>query len=450
MPGNVAIVNIADMISIHRFSRSMVLLAIVILTSALPARAEEKLGDLRGVAQVSFNHDGSRVIVASESGGVQIFEVTTGKRVAGDAALKTGGDFVVSEDGKRFVAAIPNSHSRVFDATTGKALSPFLDLPPGGESGKWAVFSREGDTLLVFGEKETAILSLATGKRVATIPMEKGDDMQMAAGSAVFAAGGALCFVMNAKGEVTRYDTKDGKPVGKPLQHPAADSAMDFFQFVSEDGKWMVTTDFPGENGPTGNAQVWDVAAEKPLGEPLVTKNGWSACFLGNNRVLLIPERPGEQAKINAHDLPSMNVSFTVRDHDDLDGPKTAVSRDGKWLLSWPHLGNGSLDLYDVAAGKLESYFSSKAAFSTVQMAPDSSGCFVAFNNSAFEDQGYQDNYVVKLSFPEMKVTQSLRFTENVTSASLSPDGKRLLVEQGEKGKERLLFYDAGTLKPLK
>jgi hypothetical protein len=83
-------------------------------------------------------------------------------------------------------------------------------------------------------------------------------------------------------------------------------------------------------------------------------------------------------------------------------------------------------------------------------MAPDSSGCIVFFDNSAFPDQNHHDDYLIKLSLPELKVTESLRSLEGVSSASLSPDGKRIMVHQGEADQDRLLFFDAATLKPLK
>jgi hypothetical protein len=99
--------------------------------------------------------------------------------------------------------------------------------------------------------------------------------------------------------------------------------------------------------------------------------------------------------------------------------------------------------------GKLASNHNGSATISKVMMAPDSSGCFVLFSNSAFPDQSHYDDYVVKLSFPELKVTQSLRILEGVTNTWLSPDGKRIMVLQGISNREGLLFFDTTNLKPL-
>jgi hypothetical protein len=82
-------------------------------------------------------------------------------------------------------------------------------------------------------------------------------------------------------------------------------------------------------------------------------------------------------------------------------------------------------------------------------MMPDSSGCYVLFDSSAFFLQGYHDNYLVKLSFPEMEITKTLRLLDYGLSVSLSPDGKQIMVQEGDTDQERLRLFDAATLKPI-
>ena len=434
------------MISVHRVSRSIAVLCFLVLGSALTGHAAEKLGELRDIQWANFNHDGSRVIVWRRGGILQIWESTGGKIVTGDLGLKTAVEtYRMSADGKRLVASFADGHSRVFDSTTAKALSPLLDGALRSRLDEAALFSPDGGTLLIFGEKDAAVFNVSTGKRITTIPLAEGNVLEESPGSAAFVAGGAQCFFIDAKGLVTRYDTKDWKPIGKPLDHPAAEHANDYYFTVSEDGKWLATYDGPGENGPKGNLQVWDVDAEKPLGEPLTAHNGLTAQFLGNNRVLIIPERDGVGS---VYDVPSMKEVYKLDEHDDIDAPKTAVSPDDKWLLTWAL--DRRFDLFDAATGKIERRFDNHAKISAVFMAPDSSGCLVAFSNTAFEDQGYHDNYIVKLSFPLLEVTQALRFTETVEHPAFSPDGKRFMLQHGEGDKQRLQVLDAATLKPLK
>jgi hypothetical protein len=56
---------------------------------------------------------------------------------------------------------------------------------------------------------------------------------------------------------------------------------------------------------------------------------------------------------------------------------------------------------------------------------------------------------VLKYSLPDMEVVGSCRFTSFVHHVELSPDGRRLLVREGEDDEQRLQIFDAATLKPL-
>src|SRR5688572_2050966 len=403
----------------------------------------EKLRDLRGVFRANFNHDGSRVVVRHREGDVGIWEVPAGPRIAGDLVPNAGSDsYVMSPDGKMVLVGLKDGQARVFDATTAKAISPALDVPLASETQMPALFSPDGNFVLIFSAKEAAVFNVRDGKRVAVLPLATGPN-EDEPGSAAF-AGGAQCFVMDGNGTVTRYDSKDWKPIGKPMKHPAAESAYDFGLNVSDDGKWLVTFDSPGENGPKGHLQVWDVAANKPVGKPVVAVNGLTGRFLGNNRLLIAPGR----GDATVRDLPSMKVAYSLRPHDDVHGPSADISPDKKWILSWGP--DRTLNLYDAATGKLAANQSPAATVSQVMMAPDSSGCYVLFENSAFLLQNHHDHYVVKINLPELANSASARILDFVSSiSSLSPDGKRLLVIQGTTDQERVVFFDTASLKPL-
>jgi WD40 repeat protein len=404
-----------------------------------------KLSELRGVSGADFNHDGSRVLVRSGRQGVEIWDVSAGTRVAGDdLKLNVGGTsgYFMSPDAKRFLVRLEDvGHYRVFDTATAKAVSPILDVSPENDDvGTLALFSPDGNTVLFFGAREVVVFDVPSGKRAATLPLP-GRANEQERRSAAFPAGGAHCFVTDGGGTVTRYDAKEWKPVGKPIKHPPADSP-DIFGFnISEDGKWLATFDTPFENGDKSHLQVWDVAANKPLGKPVVSVNCVPGRFLGSNRILVSPCR-GES---NVRDLPSMKIVYSLRSHVDIDERTQEVSPNGKWILAWgPDL---ILDLVNAASGKLEAHKPGSAQISKVMIAPDSSASYVVYDNSAFPDEDHHDYYVVKMSLPDLKITDSLRFAEPV-SASLSLNGQRLMVlQKADQG--RLLFYDATDLKPL-
>lgn len=407
----------------------------------------QKLSDLRGVSGADFNHDGSRVLVRSGREGVEIWDVSAGTRVAGDDLKPNVGSasgYFMSPDARRFLVRLEDvGHHRVFDMATAKAISPILDVSPENDQvGTSALFSPEGNTVLFFGAKEVVIFDVPSGKRAATLPLPARRN-EPERRSAAFPTDGAHCFVMDGGGIVTRYDTKEWKPVGQPMKHPRAVGADELSFNISEDGKWFATFDIPSENGDKSHLQVWEAASNKPVGKPVMAVNGLTGHFLSGNRILIAPGR----GEATVRDLPSMKVAYTLRPHDDVDGPGVAVSPDRKWIFSWGP--NHILNLYEAASGKLADNRSVAATVSQVMMAPDSSGCYVVFDNSAFLLEKHYDNYVIKLSFPKLTITNSLRILGSVLNAALSPDGKRLLVLQGEGDDGRLLFFDAASLKSL-
>jgi WD40 repeat protein len=406
-----------------------------------PASAAEKLGDLRGIVHANFNHDASRVIVRPRDGDVAIWELSTGNLVAGDIGAGSNG-YLMDGDGKIVVIGYKDGHCRVFDATTGKAISPMLDLPLKADYQMPGLISPTGEALLLFSDKEAVVFDIPGGKRIAQIPLPTGTN-EDATGSAAFTKDGYRCFVMDGSGTVTHYDTKTWKPLAAPMRHPPAESAYDFGLTVSDGGKWLATYDSPGENGPKGHLQVWEAADGKSIGKPIVAVNGLTGHFLGNNRVLILPGR----GEAHVRELPSMKIAYALRPHDEVDGPNAEISPDRKWILSWG--ADRWLDLSDAATGKLANNYHGPALIEKVMMAPDSSGCYVVFDNTAFLLQGHHDHYIVKLSFPELKITCSLRLLDYILNPSLSPNGKRLLVLQGTSDHERLLVFDADTLKPL-
>jgi WD40 repeat protein len=429
------------MSGLRRFLLSLATFATVGPLLGPPASAAHKLGDLRGITQASFNHDASHVIVRPRDGDVGIWQLSTGNPVAEDIGAGSDG-YLMDGDGKIVVIGYKDGHCRVFDATTAKPISPVLDLPLKADYQMPGLISPTGDALLLFSDKETVVFDIPGSKRIAQIPLPPGAN-EDATGSAAFTKDGYRCFVMDGSGTVTHYDTKTWKPLAAPMRHPPAESAYDFGFTVSDGGKWLATYDSPGENGPKGQLQVWEVAGGKSIGQPIVAVNGLTGRFLGNNRILILPGR----GEANVRELPSMKIAYALRPHDEVDGPNAEISPDRKWILSWG--ADRWLDLSDAATGKLANNYHGPAVIEKVMMAPDSSGCYVVFDNTAFLLQGHHDHYIVKLSFPELKITGSLRVLDSILNPSLSPNGKRLLVLQGTSDHERLLVFDADTLKPL-
>ena len=248
---------------------------------------------------------------------------------------------------------------------------------------------------------------------------------------------------MDPDGTVFRYDARTWKKVGDPVRHPHREGYSFGFD-VSPDGKWLATFDGPAELGPKGVLQVWEAETGKAVGPPVEGGDGISAEFLAQpNRLLRHPGRGG----VGVYDVPSGDLCFGVRSHDDLDSPRVAVSPDGMEMISWGP--DRFITLQDGKTGKYLGGFSAGASVSSVFFAPDSKTCFIVFDNSAFLLQGHYDQYVVRVSLPKMEIGRSIRVLDPIHRTVLSRDGKRMMIIQGRTDHERVRVFDTATMKPL-
>lgn len=415
-------------------------------TSPTLAAAEStRLGDLRGVWQANFNNDASRLVVRTRSGEIGLWDLKKGTPITSDAALKSpSNSYVMSPDARKVLVGFKDGHARVFDTSSGTALSPVLDLLLRENVNPQALFSPDGGTIVFLGEKDTSVLDVKTGKRIATIPIQFELEAESdATAAALFVSAGAKCFLMESHGTVTVYETKGWTRVGKPMKHPAAENAYDFGFQASKDGKWIVTFDDPGENGPKGQLQAWDAATSKPLGKPLSAVNGMSGRFLpGKDRVLVQSGR-GEASVRN---LPSMEIAYVIKQHDELDGPRVEIFPNGKWLLAWGP--DKKIDLIDAASGKILNTYSSPASIAGAIIPDDSSAWYMDSENGDGVAEGHFANTLERFSAPEMKITASTHVPDFILRQNLSPDGRWLMILQGVTDEEKVVIFDTTTMKP--
>ncbi len=409
--------------------------------------AAHRLRDLAGVVQASFNHDASRIVARTASGAVGIWDAVTGAPISGDLGLATTGEgFILSPDTRRVVIALPGGGARVFDTASAAALSPRLEFPWHENAQPCAVFSPDGATLVALEAEAAVVFAVSSGERLArlAIPLRGEDSQSGLTAGAIFSASGAHCWLLDRTGVATRYDARTWKPLGSPLRHPSAPSAFDFGFAVSADDRWLATFDSPGENGPKAHLQVWDIATGKAVGKPLVAVNGLAGYFFPDQARILITPARGEAT---VRELPSLKTSVTIRAHDDVEGPSVKLSPGGQWLLSWGP--DRIVRLLDARSGTIKDSQTFHATISQVLLLPDSTGAFLAFDNSAFFLQDHHDHYLVRLRFPQAEVAQVHRFTAQLRHTALSPDGRRLLAIFGETDRERLLLLDAETLQTI-
>jgi|GEM_PF-2033499 len=426
---------------------SLVCVCLCLVSFETNAAETPRLGDLREVLQAHFNHDASRVIVRTRNEEFGIWDTKKGTPISGgDASLKKPSQgYVMSADGRKVLVGFKDGRARIFDPASVEAISPALNLLLRESDNPQAVFSPDGGTLVFFGEKNASVLEAKTGRKITTMPVPfEVEEGSGSTASAIFTKDGAKCFVSDSGAHVTAYETKKWTALGKAMDHPPAEMAYQFGFEVSHDGKWVVTFDDPGENGPQGHLQVWDASTSKALGEPLSAQNGMAGRFLPGQERVLVQSGRGDAS---VRDLPAMAVAYEIKKHDEIDGPKVDIFPNGKWLLAWGH--DKRIDLVDAVTGKVLSSYSSPVPIRRVTIPADSSACYLGVENSPMSSDHQYDNAVQRLSVPDLKVSGSLSIPDYLIREILSPDGRWLMILQGEDDEEKIAIFDAATMKPV-
>ncbi|HMJ05389.1 MAG TPA: WD40 repeat domain-containing protein, partial [Chthoniobacterales bacterium] len=354
--------------------RALIFLLPVLALAETDPPQPAQLKDLRGVAQAEFNQDASRILIRLRTGEVGLWDVATGMAISAAFGSEKATCCVMSADRKRVVIGFAET-SRVFDSTAGSALSPAFAVPLNEHLPTPAVFSPDGELLVVLRQKEASIWRVKAGEKIKTIPLPAGPH-EDAPPEAIFTEAGAHCFLMDPDGTVTRYDTQSWGRAGKPMRHRRREFAYEFGFTASEDGRWIATWDDAGENGPKTGLQVWDARAGKALGSLLTGINGFVGYFLpGQNRILIKAARGEGQVR----DLPSMKLRYKIRTFDDLSGAPVAFSPEGKWILSWDS--RDTLDAIDAESGTIRATTAGSGSISQVLFGPDSSAAYVFRDN---------------------------------------------------------------------
>ncbi len=402
----------------------------------------EALRDLKGVWKADFNHDGSRIIARTRKGEVSIWNGKDGSKID---QVPEKGNYVLDPALRLAFVASNDGGGRVYAVETGKPVSPRIDAPAGVQWEPPNHFSPDSKQLLILDpEGSYLVFDVATRLKIATLEVPLGGEDADNSPSVAFAAAGGVAFVLDGRGVLRRYDTADWKRHGKPLVHPAKESSTWFGFAIDGAGKYAATFDGPGENGPNGSLQFWDVAKSAKIGEPIEARNGMGGRFLDSRRFLLRPAWD----KTRIVFVPSLEELYVLPEHDDVMSSSAVVAPNGLHLYSWGH------DRYvwkiHALTGNKAELFTTRAQVEDVFMAKgDSKKLWLKLDNTAFHEPGGYDNYIVRLETKRMRKAALLRILNYIHRTQLSPDGKKLMVLEGGTGKERVRVFDSLSLREL-
>jgi WD40 repeat protein len=236
--------------------------------------------------QAAFSPDGARLVTCDVEHPARLWDAVTGRQLGdplshpaqdpairfrpdGKAVLLVGPELEirVDPDGGRGERPRGPAIARLWDADTGWPLGPPVEV------GAWAyatVFDPDGNTLLVpaVGDDPAGRWDLLTGQALEPGPyqalpraarLEQTDDFLVTWSQSRWV------------GTLGLWDARTGKPVGRPLRHPAAVRCFAF----SPDRRTVAT----GDAG--GAVRLWAAGTGKPVGPPLRHGHGLAIVAVG-------------------------------------------------------------------------------------------------------------------------------------------------------------------------
>ena len=271
-------------------------------------------GSLRSAA---FSPDGRRAVTSSSDGTVRVWDVTTGKELAGWSVFAPR-SARFSPDGRRIAVACLDGNTRVLDAVTGEQIAV---LSGHGSIVQSAAFSPDGTKIVTASLDHTARLwNASTGEEIAVLRGHQ--DMVQ---SAAFSPDGSRIATAGSDGTVRLWNAANGKQLAilhNKIVGESSDIALSTAAF-SPDGKKLVTS------GPV--ARLWDAET----GEELATLSGhealiWSAEFSRDGRRIVTASK---DTTVRIWDAETAKELALFRGHDS-DAFSATFAPDGRTILT--------------------------------------------------------------------------------------------------------------------
>ena len=206
-------------------------------------------GDDGALMGAAFSPDGKRIVTASRTKSVRIWDAVTGKEIAvlrGHGAEVWSAAF--SPDGTRIVTASYDKTARVWDAATAKEIAVLRGHEDGVNS---AAFSPDGTRIVTASADKTArVWDAATAKEIAVL---RGHENRV--NSAAFSPDGTRIVTASCDKTARVWDAATAKEIAVLRGHESFVNSAAF----SPDGTRIVTA------SSDKTARVWDAATAKEI-----------------------------------------------------------------------------------------------------------------------------------------------------------------------------------------
>lgn len=375
-------------------------------------------GHRKGVWEVHFSPDGSRLATASGDGTAAIWNAETGERLFVLRGHAPGQWLLASftPDGRKLLTTDVAGAVRLWDARSGALEREFSDSGICG-----GVLSPDGR--LIAGEACGAlgtglIVDADTGERILALKGHTGFLIDIA-----FSPDGSLIATASSDGRAKIWATRTGRELLTLEGHSGWVYGVDF----SPSGRLVATA------GEDGTARLWDATS----GRELLTLSGHTGIirdvdFSPDGRRLATSSGDGT---VRVWDVGPQGG----REQATLAGPDVvqsiAYSSDGGWLATASS--DGKARLWNAATGRRIVTFSGEDASSDVAFAPD---------GNSLATGGFSGSPIL-WDTASGEVQRILGGPEGWTgSVAFSPDGTRIATGLGgPDGSGQVLLWEAAT-----
>lgn len=394
----------------------------------------EKISTLVGtrepVSFATYSPEGDRIIVSFRNGITDVYDVKTGQSIGriGEQVIDRDArfrDFALSPNGSR-IATVSHVGIILWDLDTGRQI--FASEGDGSRGIISVTFSPDGSSIATTSFFGTAsILDAKTGEKLTVF-----SGHQDAVDTVAFSPDGDFVVTGSRDSTARLWEAASGRNVAVLKGHQGPVLSVVF----SPDGHLIATT------SSDGTTRLWNVFHDTPL-KRLNHDMGQDLSMVALSRDTTRIAIATEDGKVTIWDVVTGAALHELVGHDEWVGTMQ-FSPDGSQLLTGSQ--DGTARLWNIATGEVTFLFSGlERGVRIAAFSDNGTLALTVHSNRSFAEQIGDDVVKVWDTTTGEIVQTLLEHTSQITAASFSPNGSRLVAASHD-GTARVWDVETGEL----